>query len=194
MRIEAGDDATTTTTTAMTRRRRRGDDTAGRRGDDTTTRTECCHRNVATEPRRCGDAAARRRRGGDDDSLAAAAAPTCLHNRCGVQLPSARSSSLQPPSLAAVPRPPQKLQPPSATAAPASLQCPKPQVLAVAAAAFHDGFQVEVLGMGGEVVVGGERIPVRIAVRIEAGADDTTARRPVSRAEGLVVQGPHERR
>ena len=45
---------------------------------------------------------------------------------------SARSSSLQPPSLAAVPRPPQKLQPPSATAAPASLQCPKPQVLTVA--------------------------------------------------------------
>ena len=71
-----------------------------------------------------------------------------------VQLPSARSSSLQPPSLAAVPRPPQKLQPPSATAAPASLQCPKPQVLTVAAAAFHHGFQVEVLGMGGEV--GGE--------------------------------------
>ena len=102
MRIEAGDDATTTTTTtAMTRRRRRGDDTAGRRGDDTTTRTECCHRNVATEPRRCGDTTTRRRRGGDDDSLAAAAAPTCLHNRCGLQLPSARSSSLQPPSLAA---------------------------------------------------------------------------------------------
>ena len=33
-------------------------------------------------------------------------------------------------------------------AAPASLQCPKPQVLTVAAAAFHHGFQVEVLGMG----------------------------------------------
>ena len=115
--------------------------------------------NVATDmlpPSRadCGDTTTRRRRGGDDDSLAAAAAPTCLHNRCGVQLPSARSSSLQPPSLAAVPRPPQKLQPPSATAAPASLQCPKPQVLTVAAAAFHHGFQVEVLGMGGEV--GGE--------------------------------------
>ena len=95
--IEAGDDDDD------------GDDAASRPAEVTTQR----HRpNVATEmlpPSRAGD-----------DSLAAAAAPTCLHNRCGVQLPSARSSSLQPPA---------SLQCPSPHKSCSSQECPKPQVL-----------------------------------------------------------------
>ena len=106
--------------------------------------------NVATEMLPPSRADAGTRRHGDDEAATTTAS-------LPLQPPRAFTiaAAFSCPQLAAAPCSP-----------PASLQCPgphkscspqaplKPQVLTVAAAAFHHGFQVEVLGMGGEV--GGE--------------------------------------